>query len=195
MPKVYNGTKARGRKLRVYLLKLTLVIIAVMAVVACGQTSSVSLPDLVIDSVTYNRAANSHDAYGMPVMSAFPEYEYTITIRNIGSTPASGLLHVSFTQSIQDVLENYYSGSQLVKYAEPAIESGGVFTAKIAGSYISSTGETQNESKKVRFLVNPETEHDETANVDGGIQFTGKYPIIRIEESNYKNNTYMLNLK
>lgn len=172
-------------KLKLYLLGMTILVMAVIPVVACRQPEPVSLPDLIIDSVTYRKVSHT-DPYGMPILGPGVSLEYTIHIKNIGDAPASGLLYVSNTRSNKNLDENHYPSTELVKYAEPTIEPGEVFVAKILDY-------REVDAKTVRFIVNPEMELHPGV-VDGNIvQFNaGTEYIYRLEESHYNNNTYEL---
>jgi hypothetical protein len=122
------------------------------------------LPDLIIDSVTCQ--LNTDTA------SPYRELVYTVTIRNIGDAPASGRLYVSVTSSNEGLRENHYS-AKWVKSTEPPIEPGEVFENEIFHHII-------DDAATVGFMVNPELDLPQYGD--------------RIEESNYKNNTYELEI-
>ncbi|MFC1987271.1 hypothetical protein ACFLVH_01835 [Chloroflexota bacterium] len=169
---------------------MTILIMSVIPVMACGQATSVALPDLIIESVTYSKAATLHDQYGMPILNPLGiDFDYTVNIKNIGKAPAVGLLYVYNTTSDEDLRENHYSGGQLVKYAEPVIEPGEVFTARYRDY------KKGRDVKTVRFIVNPDRGADFTRTTEGNITYFTYTEHRRIEESNYKNNTCELEFK
>jgi len=94
-------------------------------------------------------------------------YSYCIRVKNIGNAPASGKLYISNTWSNEDLTTNHYSHGELGKWSKPRIAPGEVM------KFIILAGFPDSDVEKVRFIVNG-----------------GK----RIEESNYKNNTYELEL-
>lgn len=139
-------------------------------------------PDLIIESVTYDyKSFGSGDWQSSALV-------YTISVKNIGNAPAKGSVWVSYASgpSVPDG-----SGGQLLKYdTEPPIKPNEIYNGEVTPAIESGT---------ITFVVNDI--NDSMINSPQPIPDIPGYPQNRIaprlliDESNYKNNAFTLEVK
>ena len=171
------------------LSRLVIVVMAaVIATAASAGCEQAIMPDLIIESVSYRP-----DPITIPgVASVGERLAFCIRIKNIGNAPASGCLYIDMEKSAEDLDKRHLGRGTRIKEDEPSIAPGEVFEASLTATI--SISEKWN---KVYFLLNPEMEiellkivrEDTIEKIE--TRDTYRY---RLEESNYSNNTYELEL-
>jgi hypothetical protein len=171
-------------KLNFFVSTIITLIIAVIGITACENTEKFDKPDLIIETVSYSAAPAVTDEYGMPLMFPGKRLKFTILVRNIGNVSITDSFYISNTRSNEAFNENYYESGEMVNYDNQIIEPGESLEVTI-------TDNIAVDAKQVRFMVNPESNKLPPIKLDGEeLDVSSK----QVEESNYKNNTYELEI-
>jgi hypothetical protein len=171
-------------KFSFFVLIVITLIIAVSGTTACEDTEQVDKPDLIIETVSYSNAPAITDEYGMPIMFPGIRLNFTICVRNIGDAAIAEFFYISHTRSNEAFNENYYESGEMVNHDNQIIEPGESLEVTI-------TDNIAVDAKQVRFMVNPESNKLPPIKLDGNeLDVSSK----QVEESNYKNNTYELEI-
>lgn len=166
-----------------------LMIVALVAATTTATSAGCEraiMADLIIESVCYRPA----EPLGIPGVGIVGErLVFSIRIKNIGDAPASGELYIDMGKSAEELDKHHLGKGSRIKEDEPSIAPGEVFETSLKATI--SIGAKWN---KVYFLLNPEMEIETfTMSAEGDIEVLDAYRY-RLEESNYRNNTYELEI-
>lgn len=128
-------------------------------------------PDLIIESISYERYYNGDDG----VVSLGKVYIFTLKIKNIGSSDFQDRFYISNTHTKGDIENKHFSHTGRVNETKEKIPINGSIEVKVMD-------EINQETKNIVFLIN----------TDGKKHI--KHALPRIEELNYDNNTYELEI-
>jgi len=157
-------------KFSFFVFTIVALVIAVIGSTACEYIGRADGPDLIIEAVCYSYAPGIADKYGMPISFPGMMLDFTICVRNIGNVAITDSFYISNTSSNEDLERNYYSHMRTVNHDKQRIEPGEALEVTIIDNNIDEDAE------RVRFMVNPGYE---------------EFPL---EERNYRNNSYELEL-
>ncbi len=155
------------------ILVFTLVLLLLISCVKnTDPISSKSLPDLIIQDISYSFEGRRDSLYGG---SNF--YKFTLTISNIGNKELCESFYISNTRFIDDFENDYFSHGQIANYPKDTIITHETFT-EIVGDCI------PDETTYIKFLIATE-----------GKQISHAPTFDKIEELNYDNNLYIVKIE
>ncbi len=154
----------------------------VFAIVGCNSdqgiaptTSSIVLPDLVIDTVTFVRLPDCWQGYPSGIICGGPRFDFTLHIKNIGSANFTVPFYISNSRSNVDFADKYCSSTLRVNDPPVTIPPGGTLQMTYESFIDDSTS-------RVLFVINTNDRFDR------GV------PLPKVDELKYANNDYSLTL-
>lgn len=163
--------------------KIYLIIIAIpLLIIGCKSEQSVNpdltqngKPDLIIENITYTRLPNCYQDYPSGIICGGPRFEFTLKIKNIGSSAISSPLFICNSRSEEDFENQYCSYGQRLN--DPCLE------IPINGSLdIKLVSDIEDSVKNVLFILNTNDFYNSGLSIP------------KIDETDYTNNLYIENL-
>ena len=163
-------------------MKLLLEMVFLSSIISWANplsADSIKKPDLVIENVSYKQM---HYGIGWPSgVIGGTYFEFTLRIKNIGTADFTHDLFISNTRSERDINVGHYSHGQIAYYDTTlrthTIAPGEVIQVRVDDAFDLNIS-------RVKFLIYTD-----------GKPHIKKSKVPRVEELNYDNNTYEVQIK
>ncbi len=135
-------------------------------------------PDLVILGITYSVQPACHEGYPSGIICIGPNALFTVKVGNIGTASLDRPFYISNSRSSEDFVTSYCSSTRMVNapYDSVAIHPNGSIEVSFPDVFPDTVS-------KILFVINTDDRYDR------GV------PLPVIPESNYTNNSFVLNMK
>jgi hypothetical protein len=164
-------------------MKYVVISIILLLIIAFGCNNNTSINstdksgkvDLIIEHISYTRLSNvGQDPYVVTI-GASSLFEFDLIIKNIGTKDLRSSIFIENSRSKRDFDSSYCSHGQLVNYPPVNIPAQGSIETKVTDIIYDSV-------YNVLFII------------DSNDRYHRGDPIPLIDESNYDNNTFVLQM-